>query len=306
MKAKVILNPYANRWQAQAKASTMMAALKTAGITAELAITDGPQHGIHLARQTTEAAASAGYAAIIAAGGDGTINEVINGVLQATPEGEPTLPFGIMPIGTANDFAKMQGLSLDLVLAAQTIAAGHTRQIDAGAINGSWGADTRYFINNSAVAMEPMITIENIRMKRLSGEARYMVALVKGIFKLKAWQMQISWDGGGFNGPAYLLSVCNGPRTGGFQMAPGAQVDDGLFDIVFAPEVPKTRVLAILLKLLKGEHIHHPAVTFTRTTQINLTSSPGTPIHADGELFTEAATAVSYQILPHRVTLLTP
>ena len=131
-------------------------------------------------------------------------------------------------------------------------------------------------------------------------------ALVKGIFKLKAWQMQISWDGGGYDGPAYLLSVCNGPRTGGFQMAPEAQFDDGLYDIVFVPEVPKRTVVAVLLKLMKGEHIHHPAVTYTRTAQITLTSEPGTPIHADGEVFAESLTAVSYHILPGKVTLLAP
>ncbi len=302
MNVQVILNPYANRWQAQAQASTMMAALKTAGVTAELAVTDGPEHGIALARQ----AAEAGFDAVVAAGGDGTINEVINGVLQATPENAPTLPFGIMPIGTANDFTRMQGIPLSLVLAAQTIAAGHTRQIDAGVITGSWGNAPRYFVNNSAVAMEPMITLENIRMKRLSGEIRYLVALVKGILKLKAWQMHITWDGGGYDGPAYLLSVCNGPRTGGFQMAPEAKFDDGLYDFVFAPEVPKRTVVAVLLKLMRGEHIHHPVVTYQRTAQITLTSEPGTPIHADGELFTESATAVAYHILPGKVTLLAP
>lgn len=302
MNVKVILNPYANRWQAQAQASTMMAALKTAGVTAELTTTEVPEHGITLARQ----AAEAGFDAVLAAGGDGTINEVINGILQATPEDAPTLPFGIMPVGTANDFTRMQNIPLNLVLAAQTIAAGQTRQIDAGVITGSWGNAPRYFVNNSAVAMEPMITMENIRMKRLSGEIRYLVALVKGIFKLKAWQMHITWDGGGYDGPVYLLSMCNGPRTGGFQMAPEAKFDDGLYDFVFAPEVPKRTVVAVLLKLLKGEHIHHPAVTYARTAQLTLTSEPGTPIHADGELFTESATAVSYHILPGKITLLAP
>ncbi|MCA9934277.1 MAG: diacylglycerol kinase family lipid kinase [Anaerolineales bacterium] len=301
MNVKVILNPYANRWRAQARANTMMAALQTAGLTADLAITEKPGQGIDLARQ----AVLDGYEAVLAAGGDGTINEVINGVLQATPDGKPTLPFGIMPIGTANDFAKMQNLPLDMVMAAQAVAACHTHQIDAGVITGSWGDAPRYFVNNSAAAMEPMITIENIRMKRLSGEMRYMAALVKGLFKLKAWQMQIKWDGGGHDGPAYLLSVCNGPRTGGFQMAPNAEFDDGLFDFVFAPEVSKLTVIAVLLKLMKGEHIHHPAVTYARTAQLTLTSEPGTPIHADGEVFVESATAVSYRILPGKITLIT-
>ncbi|MCA9958626.1 MAG: diacylglycerol kinase family lipid kinase [Anaerolineales bacterium] len=300
MHIQVILNPYANRWQAQGRATTILAACKAVGITADLVMTEGAGHGITLAR----AAVEAGYDAVIAAGGDGTINEVINGILQATPPDQPTRPFGIMPIGTANDFAKMQGLPQDLVATAQIIAAQKTHAIDAGEIHCKPGAPPRYFINNSAVAMEPMITIENMRMKRLSGEIRYMVALVKGLFKLKAWQMQIAWDGGSYDGPTYLLSVCNGPRTGGFQMAPEAKVDDGLFDIVFAPEAPKRTVIAVLLKLMKGEHIHHPIVTYTRTTQLTLTSSPGTPVHADGEVFTEAETAVSYRILPGKVTFL--
>ncbi|MCA9970389.1 MAG: diacylglycerol kinase family lipid kinase [Anaerolineales bacterium] len=294
MNAHLILNPYANRWQAGREANTMVAALRALGVTAQLHVTEKPGDGILLARQAAESGANA----VLAAGGDGTINEVINGVLQATPAGEPTLPFGILPVGTANDFSLMQGLPLQIVPAAEVIAAGQTRRIDAGEVNG------RFFINNSAVAMEPMVTIENIRMTRLSGEVRYLVALVKAIAKLKAWQMQIRWDDGGYDGPAYLLSVCNGPRTGGFQMAPQARFDDGLFDFVFAPEVPKRTVLAVLLKLMRGEHIHHPAVTYGRTTQITLTSMPGTPIHADGELFSEGETAVAYRILPGKVTLI--
>lgn len=300
MHVKVILNPYANRWQAQSRIGMVQSALQVVKVTADLSVTNGPEHGITLARTAVEA----GYEAVIAAGGDGTINEVINGILQATPADQPTLPFGIIPIGTANDFAKMQNLPLELVPAAQIIAAQKTHRIDAGEIRCGADAPCRYFINNSAVAMEPMITIENIRMKRLSGEVRYMVALVKGLVKLKAWQMHVRWDDGGHDGPVYLLSVCNGPRTGGFQMAPTAQFDDGLFDIVFAPEVPKKTVVAVLLKLLKGEHIHHPVVTYTQTAQLTLNSKPGTPIHADGEVFSQSETAVSYRILPGKVTLL--
>jgi diacylglycerol kinase family enzyme len=115
--------------------------------------------------------------------------------------------------------------------------------------------------------------------------------------------MRITWDGGGYDGPAYLLSVCNSPRTGGFSMAPGAQIDDGRFNFVFAPSVPKRTVLAILVRLMQGRHINHPAVTYGETTRLSLQSQPGTPIHADGEIVSESATIVSYEILPGVVTL---
>lgn len=293
MKIKVILNPYANRWRAGSRVDEVRAAFTAVGLTPDIVQTTRPQEGIVLA----ETAVTEGYDVVVAAGGDGTLNEVANGVLRAAGSG-PTVPFGILPIGTANDFSDMVGLPRDLAQAVQIIAAGKTRQIDAGRIN------DHFFINNCAVAMEPMITLENIRMKRLSGEIRYVVALLKGLIKLKAWQMQVQWDGGGYDGPTYLLSVCNGPRTGGFYMAPNAAVDDGLFDFVFAPQVPKLTVISILAKLFRKTHIFHPQVVYGRTTHITLTSQPGTPIHADGEIIAEAATHVEYEILPGKLTLL--
>jgi len=293
MNVKVILNPYANRWRAGSRVAEVRAAFTAVGLTPDIVQTSQPREGITLA----ETAAAEGCDAVVAAGGDGTLNEVANGLLRAAGNG-PTVPFGILPIGTANDFSDMVGLPRDLTQAARIIAAGKTRQLDAGRIN------DHFFINNCAVAMEPMITLENIRMKRLSGEIRYVVALLKGLVKLKAWQMELRWDGGGYTGPTYLLSVCNGPRTGGFYMAPEAAVDDGLFDFVFAPKVPKRTVLAILVRLFRKTHIFHPQVVYGRTTHITITSQPGTPIHADGEIIAEAATHIEYEILPGKLTLL--
>jgi len=295
MKTKVILNPYSNRWRAKESIPEVKQALNDAQLDYDLVVTSEPGEGIVLA----ETAVNDGFEAVVAAGGDGTINEVINGVLKATQEG-PTIPFGILPIGTANDFNLMAGLPSSVADAARLIAQGTTRQIDAGQVNG------RFFINNSAAAMEPMVTIENIRMKRLSGEIRYVVALIKAIAKIKAWQMHITWDDGSYDGPVYLLSVCNSPRTGGFTMAPGALIDDGLFDFVLAPEVPRRTLLLLLLRLMRGTHVYHDAVTFARTTSLTLTSQPGTPVHADGEVFTESATEADFKIMPAKVTLISP
>ena len=295
MRVKVILNPYANRWGAKARAGDTAAAFRAAGVECDLVITDTVRQGTPIA----EAAARDGFDAVVAAGGDGTINEVINGLIRAAGDG-PTVPFGIVPLGTANDFNLMAGLPNTIEASVGVIAAGKTRRIDAGQVN------DRFFINNSAAAMEPMVTLENIKMTWLSGEIRYIVALLRALVKLKPWQMKLAWDGGGYEGPAYLLSVCNSPRTGGFMMAPGAELDDGLLDMVFAPQVSKGAVISILLKLMRGEHVHHPAVTFRRVTAIDLTSVPGTPLHSDGEIFTESAEKVIYRVLPGKVTLLTP
>lgn len=294
-RAKVILNPYANRWKAQAQVPAIAAAFSQAGIACDIAVTSRP-------RQATEEALKAvqeGYDVILPAGGDGTVNEVVNGLAQAAGEG-PTRPLAVLPMGTGNDFSDMAGFPRDLAATVKLVAAGKTRQVDLGLVNG------HYFDNNCAVAMEPMVTIENIKMTRLSGNIRYVVALGKALLNLKAWHMHIQWDDGGYEGPVYLLSVCNSQRTGGlFYMAPQASMTDGLFDFVLMPEVSKAEVLLILARLFAKTHIHHPKVTYHRTRRLAITSQPGTPIHADGEVLSESAETVTYQILPGKLTILT-
>ena len=296
MKIKIILNPYANRWGAKERIPAIEAALAAAGVTYDLVQTEAPGQGTGEAR----AAALAGYDAVVAAGGDGTANEVVNGLIQAAGDG-PTVPLGLLPVGTGNDFGDMVGLPRDLDEAVRVIAAGKTRQIDAGRVN------NHYFDNNCAVAMEPMVTIENIKMTRVSGNIRYVAALVKAIIRLKAWQMRITWDGGGYEGPTLLLSVCNSPRTGGlFLMSPGATMDDGLLDFVLAPDLSKWEVLTILPRLFNGTHIKHPKLTFGQTTRLTIESEPGTPIHADGEVIAFSETRIEYEILPGKLTVLVP
>ncbi len=295
MKIKVIFNPYANRWGAQERLETLGQMFAANDCECDLVVTQRPGEGIELA----EAAVHEGYEAVVAAGGDGTINEVINGILKATPDG-PTLPFGIIPLGSANDFNKIAGLPDSLAAAISVIGAGHTRQIDAGKIN------DRYFINNSAIAMEPTVTLESWKIHRISGESRYLVALLRALARLSAWQMDVTWDAGQYRGPAYLLSVCNSERTGGFTMAPGAEIDDGVMDLVIAKEVPKLTFLQMLLQLLQGKHTEHKDVIFTRVSEIRIKTDPGTPVHADGEVFSKSETDFTYTVLPGKVTLLSP
>jgi diacylglycerol kinase (ATP) len=298
VRVKVILNPYANRWGAKARAPKIRAALDAAGVNYDLSFIPAPGQGKEEAMKAVET----GYDAVVAAGGDGTVHEVVNGLI-ASANSQPTIPMGVIPVGTGNDFNDMAKLPRDLNQAAQIIAAGNTRQVDAGRVIAD--GVTHHFDNNCAVAMEPLVTLENVRMTRLSGNIRYVVAVVKALIKLKAWQMRVTWDGGGQDGPVFLLSICNSPRVGGiFHMAPGALTDDGLFNYVYVPEVSKATVLALVPRLVGGSHIHHPRVTYGHTSRITIESEPGTPIHADGELLAESAKHIIYDILPGKITLL--
>lgn len=300
MSIQVILNPYANRWRAQQQIDTVLAALDRLQRPFTLTTTTSPQAAIAL----TETAVNNGAEIVVAAGGDGTINEVINGLLRATPANATTIPFAIVPLGSANDFSQMAQLPSTIDGSVALLQTPRTRLVDVGAIALSSKPDPHYFINNSAVGMEPLVTLENIKIKRLRGELRYLVALVRALRKLRAWQMVVTGDGLTYTGPVYLLSICNGPRTGGFMMAPTAQIDDGRFDLVFAPEASKLTVLAVLLRLLRGTHINHSAVTYTKMTHLTLHSQPGTPLHADGELIGKAETAVTYHLLPAKLNLI--
>lgn len=296
MKTKIILNPYANRWGAKKKAELVKQAAQQAGLDYDLSLTTKRKDGTQLAVE----AVKAGYGAVVAAGGDGTINEVINGLIHASGD-EPTVPLGVLPMGTGNDLNDMIGFPRELNSIMAYLAEGKTRQIDAGRMN------DHYFANNCALAMEPMVTLENEKMTRLSGNIRYIAALIKSLFKLQAWDMKITWDDGEYIGPTLLLSVCNGPRTGGqFMMAPGAKFDDGLFNFIHAPDLPMIQVLGILPRLFGGSHINHPKVNQYQTTRLTVESNPGTPIHADGEVIAKAETRVEYEILPGKLTLLTP
>lgn len=323
MTLKVILNPCAKRRDAGDRSDAVRAVLHAAGLDCELTATRAAGD----ATRAALTAAQAGFDAIVAAGGDGTVSEVVNGLIAAAGD-EPTRPLGILPLGTGNDFAEMVGLPRDLREAAAVIAKGCTRRVDVGRVTywsdqgsgldpgslpgptghaGEPPARRRYFDNNCALAMEPMVTIENTRIRRLSGNLRYLLALVRALRKLRVWRMRITWDDGSYEGPVQLFSVCNGSRCGGlFKMAPDARLDDGLFDFVLAPELSKLEVLRLLPRIFRGTHVRHPGVLYARARRITIESEPGSPIHADGEVLTESAGRIEYELLPGKLTLLVP
>ena len=217
MTAKVILNPYANRWNAKLRWPEAETALKAAGVEFELTISERPRHIIEL----TAEAARAGFSPIIAAGGDGTIGETVNGLAQAATSDETRLgPLGIIPLGSANDLVDSLGLPRELGAAAQVIAAAKTRRMDIGRVNGF------YFANNSAMGLEPYVTLKQQRIGWIKGVARYLVAALQGIMDGPSWNVTLDWDDGHFRGPVSLVTVGNAPRTGGFYMIPHADPFD--------------------------------------------------------------------------------
>lgn len=296
MTAKVILNPYSGRWLARKRRPEMEAALHGAGIDYELAETTAPGEGVTLA----EAAARQGFSPIIAAGGDGALGEVVNGLRRAAPDGVLG-PLGLMPLGTANDLVHNLGLPLDLKAMASAIAGRKTRRIDLGQAN-EW-----VFNNNSAVGLEPVVTQYNIRMVRLRGVVRYLVAALRAINQHPTWTMRLEWDDGGYEGPISLVTVGNCPVTGGlFRMAPAADPTDGKLTFVYAYAPSRLKMLSLLPRAISGDYVKDPAVHQHHTTRLHISMTPDSPIQVDGELRSDALSEVTYTALPARLDVLVP
>ncbi|MCR3922129.1 MAG: diacylglycerol kinase family lipid kinase, partial [Firmicutes bacterium] len=296
MTAKVILNPYSNRWHAQKRWPEANASLKAAGIDFSLSVSQ--YHG--QAEMLAKEAALQGYSPVIAAGGDGTIGEVVNGLAQAFGEHDMGT-LGIMPLGTANDLVCNLGLPLELSEAAKIIAAGKTKSLDV------CKAGERYFVNNSALGLEPYITKIQQEITWVKGIPRYLVAAVKGIFQHPTWNVQVEWDDGRYDGPLSLLSVGNAPRTGGlFFMAPHADPFDGKLTAVLAYKKTAISTLLILPKTMspKGTYINSEGIHQIHTTRIRIQLDHPTPAHCDGELFPQLVDTIEYSILPGRLKVL--
>jgi len=300
MTAKVILNPYAGRWNALKRLSEVETVLKEAHIEYELTITESPGHGTNLALQSVVK----GFNPIISAGGDGSVSEVVNGMMMAVKENsEIQMPsLGIMPLGSANDLVINLELPTDLKEAAKVIAAGNVHKMDLGLVN------DRFFDNNSAVGLEPTITLIQQDIKHIHGVLRYLLATLIGINRNPQWTIHLEWEGGAYLGPLTLVTVGNNPLTGGlFYMTPHADPFDGLLTFVYGYMSTRFEILRLLprtMKRGKGSYIENPNIHEINTTWLRIRSETPTPMHADGEIQSEAIQAVEYRVIPGCLPLL--
>ncbi len=296
MNISVILNPYSNRWQAKAALPRVKDAFKQHDCELEFLETQAPGEATLLA----ERIARQGTHRIVVAGGDGTIGEVINGLLKADPDGVLG-PLGIIPLGTANDLVNNLGHPLLIERAVELIFSGNTRRIDLGKVN-EW-----VFANNSAVGLEPVVTIFNIRMKRFRGVLRYLIAALRAINSKPQWTMDIQWDDGHYEGPVSLVSVGNCPVTGGlFRMAPAADPEDGMLTFVYGYAPTRRSMLSLLPRAISGAYVNDPAIHQHHTRELMIRCDPVTPLQVDGELRSETIREVRYTVLPGKLDVFCP
>jgi diacylglycerol kinase (ATP) len=300
MTAKVILNPYSNRWNSKKRWPDAEAALKTAGLEFDLVVSNAKGQIVALAEQ----AARQGCSPIIVAGGDGSIGDAANGLVRAAASQTELLgPVGIMPLGSANDLVYSLGLPTDLKEAALVIARGNVRPMDMGILNG------RCFVNNSAAGLEPYTTIKHEKIHLIKGMARYLVAAVQAVMDKPEWQGVIEWDSGRYEGPLSLVTIGNGRRSGGFFMTPHADPFDGKLTLAYgyrSTRIGLFQALPRALKEGKGSYVEMEGMHELHVTRVSIHLDKPSPAHTDGELLPQWVQHFEYEIQPKRINMIIP
>ncbi len=311
---QIIANPAAGGGNARKLIPQLKELISQYNLDADLSITTHRGHAIQLARQ----AVKDGCKVVAAAGGDGTANEVINGLLQA--RGESWNPYqsaatenypalGVISIGRGNDFAHGVGAPLELETAVKTLLNGKRRAIDLGLVKGGVIPQGRYFGNCVGMGFDAMATIQVMRMPRLGGFLSFFLAVLKTILiYYKGPKVQLDFNNQQLNLEALMVSVMNGQRLGGgFWLAPFGRPDDYVFDVCIAKQVGRLEILRLLPMFMKGTQGRHPAIGNVQTTEIKITAlSGGLPAHMDGEIISENDQYLEIQLLPHQLDVIIP
>jgi len=305
--AKVILNPYAGRWMALKRRDEVESALKNCGIDYELVITAGPGDGIQLASR----AVTDGFDPVVAAGGDGSISEVVNGMMQEMSKVvDKPVSLGVIPLGTANDFADNLKLPKDILASVKVISARKSRIIDLGIVEAGRQGSKRFFDNNAAIGLEPYVTLVQEGISRIRGTLRYLLATLMAVRDNPQWSMQIEWDRGSYEGPVTLVTVGNLPRTGGiFFMTPHASAFDGLLTFAYGFMRTRRQIIGILPRTMKpgkGSYIEHPSIQEIHTKWLRVHSDQPTPAHADGVVISKNIQDIEYRVVPRVLPVLLP
>ncbi|MBC8496172.1 MAG: diacylglycerol kinase family lipid kinase [Chloroflexi bacterium] len=301
-KYKIIVNPESGRGAGGRAIPQIKAYLNAHNLDFDIVTTEKPWHAAELAQQ----AVTEGFDIVVAAGGDGTANEVINGLMLSNKAGSAAM--GVLPVGQGNDFAFSMGIPTELETACQTLAANNRRVIDVGHITGGRRPEGRFFGNGIGIGFDAVVGFEALKLKRLHGFPAYLVAAIKTIFLFfKAPQVQIDLDEESLTLPALMVSIMNGRRMGGgFMMAPHGDPEDGFLDLCITEQVSKLKIFALILRFMKGDQGDHPAVQFKRATRIKVTALEGVlPTHADGETVSTKKTELHIELLPNQLELIT-
>lgn len=270
-RARIIYNPTSGRELFKKHLPEVLQKLEQAGYETSCHATTGAGDATNAARIAVERR----YDLVVAAGGDGTINEVVNGLANA--EYRPKL--GIIPVGTTNDFARALGVNKTIEEATDIICEGTSVPIDIGKVN-----DT-YFINIAGGGRITELTYEvPSKLKTMLGQLAYYLKGMEMLPSIKATHVEIEYDGKFFEGEIMLFLVCNTNSVGGFEkLAPSSNFSDGMFDLLILKKTNLADFIRIASLAIKGDHLSDPNIIYTSANRIKVSSTEKIQLNLDGE-----------------------
>lgn len=289
-RARLIYNPSSGKEMMRQYLPEILDILESAGLETSCHMTKGAGGAMQAAMQ----AAKEEFEYVIAAGGDGTVHEVVNGLSLA-----PVRPIlGILPAGTSNDLAMALGLPRDLVKAAEQIARLQVRPLDVGQVN------DQFFINIAGCGRITEITYEvPSKMKTALGQLAYYMKGLEKIPQLRPIHLEVEATNFGFSGKAMLSLICNSRRVGGFEkLAPQAQLDDGLFDVIIVKQAKLSEVIKLATAAIRGEHLHNERIVYFQTDAVKVSSNEQVDLNLDGEY--GGALPKEFKVLKHHLQVL--
>ena len=297
--AKVIVNPVAGAYSTRRKWPHISKLLKHVGLSFDYEYTEGVGHAIELAR----VAASNGYRYVVAVGGDGTVNEVANGILCSA--GSSNTSLGVVSTGTGSDFTRSVGIPRNYAVACSFLTSSRRLLIDVGVVEYKSKGQSlqRFFINAAGVGFDAAVVEATERLpKYFGGTIPYLFGLLRSLFGYKNKSVVLHLGTKVENKRILSVVIANGCYFGGgMYMAPQAELNDSLLDVVIVGDIGKLELLKALPMVYKGTHINHPKVRMEKATHITVESSERILVHADGELLGEGP--ASFWLMPAALSI---
>ena len=293
-RARLIVNPSSGRERGVEHAATIAAGLRRQYAGVEVFFTQGDGDAEDAASQ----ALRDGCSAIFVAGGDGTLNEAVNGIAAA--DALDAVHFGIVPLGTGNDFASGLGIPHDADEALEVLLRGDLLEVDLGRVNG------RIFLNTSGggYIAEVSVTVTP-QLKTIAGRLAYLIGGAQALLDYEPVRATVKVDPGDvtFELGLYAYAVCNSRLIGGGRLiAPDAIIDDGLLDVCLIEEMSAVEFVALGRKVADGGHVDDPRVHYVQGASVTIEFERDTNINTDGEVL--SATRAEYTVLPRAARFL--
>ncbi|MCY3912643.1 MAG: diacylglycerol kinase family lipid kinase [Chloroflexi bacterium] len=304
----IIANGRAGRGRALARATSLSSRLDAQGTEADVRATDAPGAAARLAREAVEA----GSTRIVASGGDGTVHEVVNGIMAAPASSRQELELGILPAGRCNDLAHALGLPAGPDAAITGLLHHRTQTLDLGHVVGSDPVSqergSAYFITVATFGFDSEVAefVADGRAPAILGASGAYLYGAAVTLRTYAWpDATVRGDFGAFRGQLLLAAVGNTSRYGGrIRVAPDARPDDGRLDLCLVRRMPKWEILRMLPRALAGSHVGHPAVAYHRIRQVQLAANRKVGVWADGEFV--AHPPVTITVVPQALRVMRP